>query len=80
MRARRAEFVCYYKYDSLAMLADGFHNLSDVLAVAIVRPPNTPHSLLSRYVDRATAAPRPRRNRPPSRAGPGTGRRCSASG
>ena len=60
MRARRAEFVCYYKYDSLAMLADGFHNLSDVLAVAIVRPqtqpthssPVTP-SLRSRYAPAA---------------------------
>ena len=60
MRARRAEFVCYYKYDSLAMLADGFHNLSDVLAVAIVRPPNTrplaPQPLLDPRNGRVTAA------------------------
>eukprot|EP01052_Picozoa_sp_SAG31_P004948 SAG31_NODE_211_length_20274_cov_40.333482_16_plen_100_part_00 len=30
-----AEIGIYFAYDSLAMLADGFHNLSDVMAIAI---------------------------------------------
>jgi hypothetical protein len=30
-----AELACFYFFDSLTMLADAFHNLSDVLAVGI---------------------------------------------
>lgn len=45
-----AELGIYYTYDSLAMLADGFHNLSDVMAIVIawycekVRPLHPAHA------------------------------------